>query len=219
MMFVVYHFHQHRLLTLKCVLLLTADTNSATMISNSFIPPIKLKHCLRKCVHASNLSCQILWARSVSFPAVTNIRSTTGQRHWQSPTHSINLTCVVMHQVWVKTTCDMTRITHDSLIFSSFLLPPQQKWTSGGGTVHDSGQRHTFFSHLAASLKDQYKVDIYTKLVLFLLLPLRTNTKLTFRQNWCCFNYFPRGPVQSWHLDKAGVVSIASLRDQYKVDL
>ena len=159
MMFVVHRFHQHWLLTLKCVLLLTADTNSATMISNSFIPPIKLKHCLRKCVshklpclsnfvstirqpwfqillfhllnssiacgnvfHTSYLACQILWAQSVSFPAVMNIRLTNNQRRWQSPTHSVDLPRVVMrvvmHQVRVKTMCDVTRIIHDSSIFS-----------------------------------------------------------------------------------------------------
>ena len=50
MMFVVHCFHRHRSLTLKYVLLLTADTNSSITISNSFIPPIKLKHCLWKCV-------------------------------------------------------------------------------------------------------------------------------------------------------------------------
>ena len=156
---------------------------------------------------ASNLSHQILWAQSVPFPAVTNIRSTltTGQRRWQSPTHLVDLTRGVMHQVWVKTMCGVTRITHDSSIFSLFLLPLRQKWTSGGGTVPDSGQCHTFFSQLAvslkdhykagvvsvASLRDQYKVNIYIKLVLFLLLPLGTNTKLTFRQIWCWFYCCP----------------------------
>ena len=142
--------------------------------------------------HASNLSRQILWAWLVLFPAVTNIRSTltTRQRCWQSPTHSVDRTHVVMHQVGVKTMCDVTRITHDSLIFSSFPLLPWQKQTSGGGTVPDSGQCHVFFSHLAASLENHYKVDIYTKLVVFLLLPLGTNTKLTFRQSWC-FYCFP----------------------------
>ena len=53
--------------------------------------------------------------------------------------------------------CDVIRITHDSLIFSSFPLPTQQKRTSGDGTVPDSGQCHKFLSQLAASLKDQYK--------------------------------------------------------------
>ena len=55
--------------------------------------------------------------------------------------------------------CDVTRITHDSLIFALFPHPPRQKRTSGGGTVPDSGQCHTFLSQLAASLKDQYKDD------------------------------------------------------------
>ena len=157
-MFVAHRFHRHRLLTLKCVLLLTAHTNAATMISNSFILPIAC----RNMFHASNLSRQILWARSVSFPAVTKIRSTlpTRRRHWQSPTHSADLTRVVMRQVRVRTMCDVTRITHNSSIFSLFPLPPWQKRASGDGTVPDSGQCHTFFSHLAAFLKDQYKVDL-----------------------------------------------------------
>ena len=113
--------------------------------------------------HASNLFRQILWARSVSFPAVTNIRSTltTRQKRWQNPTHSVDLTRVVMRQVRVKTTYDVTRITYDSSIVSSFPLPPGQKRTSGGGTVSNSGQCHMFFSQLAASLNDQYKADIY----------------------------------------------------------
>ena len=175
----------------------------------------------RNMFHASNLSRQILWAQLVLFPAVMNIRLTlaTRQRHWQNPTHLADLARVVMHRVWVKTTCDVTGITHDSSIFSSFLLPPWQKWTSGGGTVPDSGQCHIFFSQLAAFLNDQYKADIQTKLVLFLLLPLGTNTKLTFRQSWCYFCCFLWGSIQSWHLDKAGVVSSVSRRDWYKVDI
>ena len=116
MTFVAHRFHRHQSLMLKCVLQLTADTNSATTISNSFISPIKLKHCFGNMSHASNLSHQILWAQPVLFPAVMNIRSTltTRQRCWQSPTHSVDLTRVVMRQVRVKTTCDMTRITHGS---------------------------------------------------------------------------------------------------------
>ena len=116
----------------------------------------------RNMFHASYLSRQILWARSVSFPALMNIRSTltTRQRHWQNPTHSADLTCVVMRHVQIKTTCDMTRITPDSSIFSLFPLPTRKKWTSGSGTVPDSGQRHKFFSQLAASLKDQYKAGV-----------------------------------------------------------
>ena len=116
MTFIAHRFHRHQSLMLKCVILLTADTNSATMISNSFISPIKLKHCFGNMSHASNLSHQILWAQPVLFPAVMNIRSTltTRQRCWQSPTHLVDLTRVVMRQVRVKTTCDMTRITHDS---------------------------------------------------------------------------------------------------------
>ena len=50
MTFAAYRFHRHWSLTLKCVLRLINDTNSATMIPNYFIPPIKLKHCLRKYV-------------------------------------------------------------------------------------------------------------------------------------------------------------------------
>ena len=60
MTFIAHRFHRHQSLMLKCVLLLTADTNSATMISNSFISPIKLKHCFGNMSHASNLSHQIL---------------------------------------------------------------------------------------------------------------------------------------------------------------
>ena len=109
--------------------------------------------------HASNLSNQILWAQLASLPAVTNIRSTltTRQRRWQNPTLSWPHWCSN-----VKAMCDVTRITHDSLRFSSFPLPPWQKRTSGGGTVRDSGQCHMFFSQLAASLNDQYKAHGYT---------------------------------------------------------
>ena len=123
----------------------------------------------RNMFHASNLSRQILWARSVSYPALMNIRSTltTRQRHWQNPTHSADLTRVVMRQVQIKTTCDVTRITPDSSIFSV--------------STSNMKEMNVRWWHCARFLRTS------TKLVLFLLLPLGTNTKLTFRQSWYCF--------------------------------
>ena len=139
--------------------------------------------------HASNLSHQILWAQLVSFPAVTNIRSTltTRQRRWQSPTHSVDLTRVVMRQVQVKTMCDVTRISHDSLLYFfrfRFCRDRNEHQVVALCPILASATR--FSASWLLPLGTNTKLVLFlllplgtnTKPVLFLLLPLRTNTKL-----------------------------------------